>query len=140
VTTDASGDIVFREPDSFTELRRISAEGGSTRGGLAFSDDGRYLVGNQDGKGRLWDVATGEQIGQPIDALRTILPLAFPGEVAGLVSGTEDHIEIWRFDPSTWVDIACRAAGRNLTRAEWAQYGPRDTTYRTTCPQWPIEA
>ena len=39
-------------------------------------------------------------------------------------------------DPDEWQAIACRAAGRNLTRAEWAEY-LGDEIYRATCPEWP---
>jgi len=37
-------------------------------------------------------------------------------------------------------DTACEAAGRNMTRAEWDLFGPRDTDYRATCARYPIEA
>ena len=36
------------------------------------------------------------------------------------------------------VDLACHTAGRNLTRAEWAQY-LLGQEYRKTCEQWPLE-
>ena len=32
--------------------------------------------------------------------------------------------------------MACDIAGRNLTRAEWAQYLPGEP-YHATCKQWP---
>ena len=140
VTADSAGDLVVRDPNTFAEIRRMSSEGGSSRGGFAFSDDGRYLVSTQDGKGRLWDVESGQLIGQPIEGAPTASPTAFPGRPAGFVTATDTHIQIWRFDPPSWVDVACRAAGRNLTRAEWQQYGPRDTPYRPTCGQWPTDA
>ncbi|MFN0027514.1 MAG: protein kinase domain-containing protein [Acidimicrobiales bacterium] len=143
VTTHTAGELVLRDPDTFAELRRMPSEAGSPVGaGFAFSDDGRYLVSTHDGKGRLWDLETGQLIGQPIAALPTVSPVAFPGRPPGLVTvdPTGRHIQIWRFDPPTWQDMACQAAGRNLTRKEWDQHGPRDVAYRATCPQWPIEA
>lgn len=45
----------------------------------------------------------------------------------------------WNLDDDSWYDVACQAAGRNMTRAEWEQFGPRDAEYRATCPQYPIE-
>jgi dipeptidyl aminopeptidase/acylaminoacyl peptidase len=137
VTADTTGDLVIREPASLRELRRMSSAGAASRGGFVFSDDGRYLVSNQDGKGRLWDVDSGELIGQPIEGAPAVASAAFPGEPAGFVTADGRHVQVWRFDPPTWLDIACKAAGRNLTRAEWDQYGPRDRPYRATCPQWP---
>ena len=139
VTADSAGDLVLRDPNTFAEIRRMSSEGGSSRGGFAFSDDGRYLVSTQDGKGRLWDVESGQLIGQPIEGAPAVTPASFPGQPAGFVTATGTHIQIWRFDPPSWVEVACRAAGRNLTRAEWLQYGPRDTPYRATCGRWPTD-
>ena len=111
VTADSAGDLVVRDPNTFAEIRRMSSEGGSSRGGFAFSDDGRYLVSTQDGKGRLWDVESGQLIGQPIEGAPTASPASFPGQPAGFVTATDTHIQIWRFDPPSWVDVACRAAG-----------------------------
>ena len=36
-----------------------------------------------------------------------------------------------------WFDAACLAAGRNLTRAEWADHIGADEPYRATCDRWP---
>jgi hypothetical protein len=140
VTADTAGELVVRNPHTFGEMRRMSSEGGSSRGGFVFSDDGRYMVSNQDWKGRLWDVESGELIGRPVEGSPAVSSTGFPGAVVRLVTADDTHVQIWRFDPPTWRDIACRAAGRNLTRAEWDQYGPRDTPYRATCSQWPAAA
>jgi hypothetical protein len=43
---------------------------------------------------------------------------------------------LWDLEPAHWEQTACRLAGRNLTRAEWAQYLP-GRAYEVTCPQWP---
>jgi hypothetical protein len=40
-------------------------------------------------------------------------------------------------DPTSWEATACRAAGRNLTRAEWDRYLGTLGEYRATCPQYP---
>ncbi|CAG0931851.1 putative serine/threonine-protein kinase PkwA [Thermoflexales bacterium] len=45
-------------------------------------------------------------------------------------------VSLWRMNVPDLIDLACRAAGRNLTSAEWQQYFP-DQPYRTTCDQWP---
>jgi hypothetical protein len=53
-----------------------------------------------------------------------------------LVNGTQNGVAIlWDLDSGHWSDIACRIAGRNLTRAEWTQYLP-DRTYAATCPEY----
>ena len=43
-------------------------------------------------------------------------------------------------DPDELHDLACKAAGRNMTRAEWDEWGPTDTNYRSTCRQFPIQS
>ena len=44
----------------------------------------------------------------------------------------------WNLNTTTWESIACRAAGRNLTASEWADYIGGDTPYQATCDQWPL--
>ena len=67
-------------------------------------------------------------------------PGAFPGaqtgEVPQLVTMVDDWIHIWNLDVDSWPDIACEAAGRNMTEAEWDQFGPRGESYQATCPQY----
>ena len=46
-------------------------------------------------------------------------------------------IEAWDFVPAHGREIACRLAGRTLTRQEWETYLPNGGDYRRTCPQWP---
>ena len=46
-------------------------------------------------------------------------------------------MQIWDLDVDSWGGLACLAAGRNLTRDEWDEVGPRDEGYHATCPQWP---
>ena len=38
------------------------------------------------------------------------------------VGGLNQHVVVWNLDIEQWPDIACRAAGCNLTQAEWARY------------------
>jgi WD40 repeat protein len=54
-------------------------------------------------------------------------------------SGPEQPILIWHVQFDEVLALACETIGRNLTRAEWAQYGFTDE-YRATCLQWPVEA
>ena len=48
-------------------------------------------------------------------------------------------VRIWNLDPAFWRTQACAAAGRNLTRAEWAEFLP-GRAYEVTCPEWPSGA
>jgi DNA-binding SARP family transcriptional activator/WD40 repeat protein len=59
------------------------------------------------------------------------------GEADLLGTVPKDRAVIWDVDTDHWPEIACRAVGRNMTRVEWAQFGPAGQPYRATCPQWP---
>jgi WD40 repeat protein len=45
-------------------------------------------------------------------------------------------ITSWNINDSDWVGLACQAANRNLTEAEWKQFLP-DQPYRKTCESLP---
>jgi WD40 repeat protein len=143
VTIATDGTISLRDPATFAEVRRLNAQAGTPNSAswqqLALSDDGRYLVTSHDNRGRLWDLDSGQLVGQVIESpLESSKPISVPGQPVGLVTLTKEWIKIWRFDPATWRDLACRTAGRNMTAAEWQQFGPRDQPYRPTCEQWPM--
>ena len=101
-----------------------------------FSDDGRYLLSAHGTAGVLWDTASGERIGDPIVSLPGSSPTALTGEHAIFVGASEQWIELWHLDVDEYRTLACRAAGRNLTQAEWDELGPHDEPYHPTCPEW----
>ena len=43
---------------------------------------------------------------------------------------------LWNVDAVSLVQSGCQIVGRNLTRAEWAEYFPNGP-YHRTCDQWP---
>ncbi len=104
-----------------------------------FSVGNEHLLTSRDGTVRLWDVESGAQIGVPFPNDVEVSAGGRSGDVLQLVTAVEDNLLIWNLDTSTWFDVACDAAGRNMTRAEWEQFGPRDSEYRATCPQYEIE-
>jgi DNA-binding SARP family transcriptional activator/WD40 repeat protein len=84
----------------------------------------------------LFDAATLRPIGRPIpagnldgDAVMTFTP---DGD---LLAGGRFGVNRWEMDPDEWQRIACHAAGRNLTRAEWSEH-LGDEPYRPTCAEW----
>jgi WD40 repeat protein len=88
-----------------------------------------------------WDAATLQRIGDSVVVAGDagFLDTDRPGGYR-FASGTTSLIGtpmVWDTDPAHWVDIACRIAGRNLTRAEWTQYLP-GRPYQATCPNWPV--
>ncbi len=105
-----------------------------SNGALLFSHDNRLLLTNLAGPGRLWDVETGAQIGDPFPNLKGVNPGSNVGENGlQLITGTERGALIWNLDTDSWPEIACRAAGSNLTEDEWAQWGPTRRALSASC-------
>ena len=137
VTIVSNGTVQIRDAVTFRILQVLLGvtNGTSESAGVWFSTDSRYLMTSGDGSARLWDMASASQIGDP-----------FPNEAGfgldgndglGLVTAGPQTLALWRIDPDTWPAIACAAAGRNLSAAEWTQFGPVGEPYDATCPQWP---
>ena len=142
LTAGVGGSLALRDAETLEIIHRLRRDGGLDNAAgfqtLAFSEDGTLGVTALDGDLRLRDTQTGEMIGQPIPSLQGSSPAVVAGVAPVGVTLAEGFAQIWRFDPDAWPDLACRAAGRNLTREEWNQFGPRDVEYHPTCPMWPM--
>jgi WD40 repeat protein len=107
---------------------------------VSFSGDGSTLAtASLDGTIILYDVASHQPIGNPLDAGYpggiSTSPLTPDGRELPAAYG-DGHIVMWDVDPASWQQRACALAGRNLTHDEWRQYlGSRP--YEKTCQQWP---
>ena len=132
----------------------------SSLGDLTFSPDGHILASSTEfGQIFLWDVQALRVLGvlptpsgydsfsiflrryRPATANAVELapnnPLAFdPRDGGKLASATGDLVTLWEINPAEWKKLACRYANRNLTYAEWQQYGQK--TYQKTCKEFPI--
>jgi WD40 repeat protein len=138
-------DVASGRPRS-TPLVLPYPEGGS----VAFVNADRWLVTAQSsvlaGVSRvtsrvdLWDVATRQQVGEPItvtgDAGSVEVDRPGGSRMVSSTSAPTGNDMVWDFDPAHWASIACRIAGRNLTQSEWKQYLP-GRPYQPTCPEWP---
>ena len=128
-----------------TELRVIDARTGETvrafpgTGGfwVAVFVRGERWISAMTGSGldELFDVDSGTRIGVPLrvanDAISDLRRSVIVSN--GLYWGSPDGpVVFYDLDPAHWADTACRAAGRNLTRAEWDQYLGSLGDYRAT--------
>ena len=117
---------------------------------LAMSPDSRWLVTGGgdllsdagDNAARLWDLTAPDPAAASV-VLRGhedwINALAISSDGHWLVTGSRDGTaRLWNLRLDELVDLACRTAGRNLTREEWNQYLPGQA-YRKTCEQWSLE-
>ena len=141
MTADNEGTMTFRDAQSYEALGAplIGLQGALAAFGAYFQSGGRLLLTyGTDGSKLLWDIDARARIGT-----------SFPGdEGTPLDAGPDfryvatllgDHILLWNLNTEEWYDIACRTTGRNMTRAEWEEFGPADTEYRATCPQFQLE-
>lgn len=108
-----------------TQLQRATL----VREGTVLAAQGR------DGKLRLWDVATHRSIGPALATNGAYTESLERVSDTVVVSGGEGAVVTWDLDPASWMERACRLAGRNLTSTEWAAYVGGE--YRATCEQWP---
>jgi len=138
VTMDGNGDLALRDPVTHEIERQLVGSGSlDFADGLFFFDEsGGYLVTAADGTAQLWDLENGVPIGDPFpnDANNRIA--GADGSPPRFVTAVGNHRLIWEIDVESWPAMACRVAGRNMTEAEWEQFGPSGG-YHKTCEQWP---
>jgi hypothetical protein len=103
---------------------------------LEFTRDGRTLVtASFDGEVRLYDVDTRTLLGVPIPIALNGSGGATAPDSRAVALPTDEGVAEVSLDPAEWQRAACRAVGRNLTKAEWVLY--LDGEPRATCPQYP---
>jgi DNA-binding SARP family transcriptional activator/WD40 repeat protein len=104
--------------------------------GLAITTDGRYLKTSSLTGAQLWDPTTLEPIGEPFPHDLDAWAATLAAETNQLATVVDGATVIWNIDLDEWPELACLAAGRNLTREEWEKFGPRGD-YHATCDRWP---
>ena len=106
---------------------------------LAFHQDGDVLASGSENKLiALWNMNPPQLIGGPFTGSDgAVTGLAFSPDNSILYSGS-DAGTISQWDIEAWKQLACRLAGRNLSRAEWEQFFLNEP-YRATCDQFPIQ-
>ncbi len=139
-TSDADGAILMRnaetlEPISPPMIGHQSQIGDLGRG-FFFGEDGHLLVSAATDGARVWDLATWTEIGDGFPSPNLVLAGGADGGPS-LFTSVGEEVLIWNLDFDSWPEIACRAAGRNLTRQEWDRFAPPGEPYQVTCPQWP---
>ena len=145
LTAEATGTITLRDPTTYEPIgARLDGHRAPLGPGpvaVFFTPQPgseRLLSYSEDSEIILWDLESRQRIGGTWPSDRPD-PTDMSADGTKLATILGDDILIWNVNPEEWFDIACRAAGRNLTRLEWEQHGPRNDEYQATCPQWPIE-
>ncbi|MCY4088120.1 MAG: hypothetical protein OXG37_14855 [Actinomycetia bacterium] len=146
-------DLATLEVTMTVRLPAPIGEGERLRG-FAILDDSTLAVGLSDGTALVLD--TGEGSSTALEPqMGDLCAVAGSPDGSRLALAGEQGIAIYsldgtqllpaassatELDPDELHDLACKAAGRNMTRAEWDEWGPTDTNYRSTCGQFPIQS
>jgi WD40 repeat protein len=116
------------------------SQDGSNLADVAVSPDGRYVAAYHffTGNISIYDLATLDELGL-IPAGSGVNPtISFTPDGRLVADGLFGEARVWDLDPEHWAQIACHAAGRNLTREEWERYLGADEPYRATCEEWAV--
>ncbi|MDX6324969.1 MAG: hypothetical protein QOK15_1323 [Nocardioidaceae bacterium] len=134
-TADATGDMRLLDGRSLTW---VSPDSGAAWGyDRDYAPDGSQVAAVRADRISLWDGRTGAYVASvPLPADAGPVSIAYREDSSGLVIAAADG-RTWTTDTrtDTWTERACAIAGRNLTRAEWAQFFP-SRAYHATCPRW----
>jgi WD40 repeat protein len=101
---------------------------------VSFSPDGHsFAVSSNDHTASLWDLRSRKRLGDAFGPFRGTVPaVSFEPNGRLLIDLLSNAVE-WPTDVRTWERFACRAAGRDLTRAEWHDLMP-NRGYHPVCP------
>ena len=138
-TVGPDGTIALRAADSLELVHQLRGAGPpeDLGGHVVWSADGRFLLSRFESAVRMWDTESGLQLGSAFPNDEGVIPGGATGDTAQLVTRVGADLFVWNLDVDSWLDIACRAAGRNLTTEEWEQFGPADGEYQAVCSDYP---
>jgi serine/threonine protein kinase/WD40 repeat protein/DNA-binding winged helix-turn-helix (wHTH) protein len=138
VAFSLDGKMTVYDLDSFEAVATVG--GGRGFGSVQGSADGSLVVViGEDRSVIIYDVATGEQIGDVIvipDSERVASALRPDGKQLAVGGGSGQEFTLWDLDPEHWITEACRIAGRNLTPLEWETHLGDLGDYHRTCPEY----
>jgi class 3 adenylate cyclase/WD40 repeat protein/energy-coupling factor transporter ATP-binding protein EcfA2 len=95
-------------------------------------DGSRFVTGSDDQTARLWDAATGDQLGV-IRIPDGVPSTSFLDDDTMLMTSGAGAVYQWDPSADAAITFACHAAGRDLTEDEWEDIF-EDRPYEETCP------
>ena len=63
--------------------------------------------------------------------------LFFSADDNSLISASREGVILWDVNQDSWIEKACRVAGRNFTQQEWNQNVGEEIPYHLTCKKFP---
>ena len=138
VAVGQGGDMNVYDLETFEMVATLGGEHGFGR--VLGSGDGSLAVApGADRSTILYDLTTGEQIGDPIiipDNEVVASALRPDGQELAVGGGSTSQFTVWDLDPQHWITAACKIAGRNLTPQEWKTNIGDLALYHRTCPAY----
>lgn len=129
------GNVELLDPTTGRKVRpTVVAHQGDAYWVTFDADGSRFASGSSAGDVSIWDGRTGELLNTAkVPGEERVTVAGFRPDGSLTVASFTGHV--YRWDPSLAhaLDFACRAAGRDMTPAEWAQALP-DQPYRSVCP------
>jgi WD40 repeat protein len=120
-TAAFNGTIRFVDTTTLKPVGDALSGGTSFAAQIQFTPDGRtFITSGLDNTLRIFDVASRRQVGVPIAIASW--GAAIPPNSKSIAITTDRGVARVALDAATLSRAACRAAGRNLTAAEWKQY------------------
>lgn len=121
--------------------RALKNPGGYVLSQFAFSPDGRWLFASYPSSGTevgnlRWSVEESDPEPVQVPGGPLLGGRSVSADGRWLVTRGAAGPELWPLRADELLDLACRAAGRNLTRDEWKEYFPGQE-YHATCPELP---
>ncbi|MFV8310659.1 TIR domain-containing protein [Mycobacteroides chelonae] len=106
---------------------------------IGFSVDGTLLASGMRDV-RIWDVATGQQLGIPLDPIDDIDLVAFTSDGREILAASRSRGTFWvRWPgPAQWPDLLCDKLTSNMSRTQWKLWVSPDIEYVPGCPSLPV--
>jgi DNA-binding SARP family transcriptional activator/WD40 repeat protein len=135
VAGDRVGGMHVLDASSLVAVRPALSSGEGPVQEIEISASGALVMARSGDAVRLFDLASGEQLGRAIAVPRADLDegAALRPDGKRLAVTADAGLAIWNLDPSDWYGAACRLAGRDLTREEWDAYIGDLAPYHAAC-------
>ena len=118
----SGGQVVFIDVASGARQRTLKV---GNFAAVEYVQGGRAFITAVGAAAQLWDSATLEPIGTPMN-MPPDTDIWFAATNAdrteAMLGSRNGSAYIWQLDPAQWTATACRAASRTLTRTEWQKY------------------